>query len=151
MKLKNKRTGEIIDIYKGEITLHYNQGRKTIHFKHLEDLEEWEEVPEEPKEYWYIGDNGEVYGFSDYYVGTELEDARRKIGNLFDIRAEAEKAVEKLKVAKRLKDAGLEIIRYETDGGVDKNDMFIGEIRLVLSTSKRIDYKLLDLLFGGEE
>ena len=39
MRLKNKKTGEIIDIYKGEITLHYNQGRKTIHFKCLEDLE----------------------------------------------------------------------------------------------------------------
>ena len=53
MKLRNKKTGEIIDIYKGQILLHCNQGRKTIQFKSLEELEEWEDY-EEPKTHWYI-------------------------------------------------------------------------------------------------
>lgn len=147
MKLRNKKTGEIIDIYKGEITLHYNQGRKTIHFKCLEDLEEWEDY-EEPKEYWYID-----YGGGILCGETDNSSAKRmmeSMGNCFESMEEAEKAVEKLKAWKRLKDNG-----YKFNGiGVEYDDY---KIYLKCDIMKKEHYtptqdlKDLDLLFGGEE
>lgn len=73
----------------------------------------WEEYREEPKEYWYISDGSEVYGFSEYFVDSPIEDAHREIGNLFSSREEAEKAVEKLRAYKRLKDKGFRFVGWD--------------------------------------
>ena len=103
MKLRNKKTGEIVIKHlaiKGN-----NEVAKT--YDSLAELNaEWEDY-EEPKEYWYIGDSGEVWSFSHYYLDTEIEETHREIGNLFETKEEAEKAVEKLKAWKRLKDKGI--------------------------------------------
>lgn len=146
MKLRNKKTGEIIDIYKGEITLHYNQGRKTIHFKHLEDLEEWEDY-EEPKEYWYIECDGEVYSI-ERLIGYD-SNKLKEIGNYFESREEAEKAVEKLKAAKRLKDKGFRFDKWiNVTAGPYMPIWFYFEEDIALEDVKSD----LDLLFsGGEE
>lgn len=150
MKLRNKKTGEIIDIYKGEITLHYNQGRKTIHFKRIEDLDEWENY-EEPKEYWTINCIGEVDNIvrldesCEKYI-QELKD----FGNYFETKEEAEKAVEKLKAVKRLKDKGF--VFCGTDC-INKNNVIyfeFGESPLTQSEADEAE-KDLNLLFGGEE
>lgn len=114
MKLRNKKTGEIIDIYKGQILLHYNQGKKTILFKSIEELEEWEDY-EEPKEYWFISTTGKAHRFEgedEIYTPD-----RKQLGNYFETKEEAEKAIEKLKAWKRLKDKGFKFIgkTYETD------------------------------------
>ena len=146
MKLRKKETGEIIDIYKGEITLHYNQGRKTIHFKRLEDLEEWEDY-EEPKKHCSISQFGDVIDEVDGYM-SETIDEMKQIGNYFSSKEEAELAVRKLKAWKRLKDFGCGFIlddhftvKFE---GPDARKIKSAEEQKSLSDA----YKLL---FGGEE
>lgn len=112
MKLRNKITGEIIDIYKSDIIVHYDQGRRTIHFKNLEDLEEWEDY-EEPKDHWHIGCEGDVF-----IDNTEsCLKIYSLIGNDFATKEDAEKAVEKLKAWKRLKDKGLYFVRDAINEG----------------------------------
>lgn len=151
MKLRNKKTGEI-----GEIGYIGSSSGKLIvspinrvaceeiaSYNSLAELnEEWEDY-EKPKEYWYIYDGGEVYGFSDYYVGSEIEEAHREIGNLFETKEEAEKAVEKLKAWKRLKDKG-----FRLSAVVDTFfclDIFMkGEPYEVIKDD-------LKIVFGGEE
>ena len=95
MKLRNKKTGEIWDI--GKILTNDYPCWETL--KQLN--EEWEDY-EEPKEQYYIDCDGEVY------APTRLNqfdlDRMSNIGNIFETRVEAEKAVEKLKAWKRLKD-----------------------------------------------
>ena len=143
MRLRNKKTGEIIDIYKGEITLRYNQGRKTIHFKSLEELEEWENVPEEPKVYYWIDYDGKVKSFIDLY---EWQDKMKEIGNYFATKEEAEKVVEKLKAWKRLTDKGFRFCGYTALGLAEIHFMVDWEDIDVEQHTKD-----LDLLFGGEE
>ena len=153
MKLKNKKTGEI-----GNLVLNINPNRESYSvlstengdticgnlvladYDSLAELnEEWEDY-KEPKDGWCI----------DYYDAVKVSpkyDALIKeaklIGNYFETKEEAEKAVEKLRAWKRLKDKGFKFIdhidrdsgqgmtRYEWDGYVNGED--------------------LDLLFGGEE
>lgn len=157
MKLRNKKTGEIVELE--EFSVHYKkhydygEGRKgeqpySTYNKTLAELnEEWEDY-EEPKKYWYISDGGEVYGFSGYFVGSEIEEAHREIGNLFETREEAEKAVEKLKAWKRLKDFGCRFILDDYFAvkfiGPDATKITSAEEQKSLSDN----YKLL---FGGEE
>ena len=152
MKLRNKKTGEIVyatmmaSYGGGELQIRYYpvNNAESTHFKEYRSIselnEEWEDY-EEPKEYWHI--------FGTNITKTqecldELYDKRNKeIGNYFETKEEAEKAVEKLKAWKRLRDKGFRFIdhidrdsgqgmtRYEWDGYVNGED--------------------LDLLFGGEE
>ena len=140
MKLRNKKTGEIIDIHKGMITLHCNQGRKTIHFKSIEELEEWENY-EEPKEYYCITGRGNLHFIED--MDDEGDKERKQIGNYFETKEEAEKAVEKLKAWKRLKDKGFRFDNFVRDAIYYKLSDEEIEKDEVLED--------LDLLFGGEE
>lgn len=144
MKLRNKKTGEIIDVYKGQVLLHYNNGRKTIHFKSLEELEEWEDY-EEPKEYFYIYADGDIY--KDIQDDVRKDNGCKEIGNYFETKEDAEKAVEKLKVFKRLKDKGFRFsgwIREHKKGSAD----------ITIASFIDEDFGITDdlnLLFGGEE
>lgn len=107
----------------------------------LKDLEEWEDY-EEPKEHWYINFIGGIEK-TDRDENDEPGRAMTEIGNYFETKEEAEKAVEKLKAWKRLKDKGFRFIdhidrdtgqgmtRYEWDGYINGED--------------------LDLLFGGDD
>lgn len=145
MRLKNRKTGEIKAF--DEVM---REAYKWNNYNSLAELNaDWEDAPEEPKEYWYIGDSGEVWSFSDYYLGTEIEETHRGIGNLFESREEAEKAVEKLKAWKRLKDNGIIFILDE--GNVlpsisihskEDNGPALKSMQIVED---------LTLLFGGEE
>ena len=152
MKLRNKKTGEIIDIYKGEITLHYNQGRKTIHFKRLEDLEEWEDYEE--TEGWYIDISCIVKPTEPFFSGKNI-DILKQCGNYFETKEEAEKAVEKLKAWKRLKDKGF---KFEGIAGI-KNEIYFtahkpfSHIMFDEYTADENEKQYVDdlmLLFGGE-
>ena len=135
--LRNKKTGEMINIHKVEIIVHYAQGRKTIHFKHLEDLDDWEEY-EEDKIYWYIDEEGEIK--SKEFGWFNL--AQDKIGNRFETKEEAEKVVEKLKAWKRLKAQG-----FRFNGG---DDACISYRIDPAKWNDKLDNDF-DLLFGGEE
>lgn len=140
MRLKNKKTGEIKTF--DEVM---REAYKWNNYNSLAELNaEWEDAPEEPKEYWYIGDSGEVWSFSDYYLGTEIEETHRGIGNLFESREEAEKAVERLCAWKRLKDKGFRFI----EGHLDNNDDFI--IKAKLGHVGLIEQPDVHLLFGEE-
>ena len=155
MKLKNKKTGET------GYYLHTHRDYKTgvlkvavlkdgvpfSEFKPYEPIydydslaelnEEWEDAPE-PKEYWHI--------FGTNITKTqecldELYDKRNKeIGNYFDSREEAEKAVEKLKALAEAKEDGLKIKGY----------YYNHEDLVILADIGKCNKLTLDTLFGKE-
>jgi hypothetical protein len=143
MKLKNKKSGEVIN----NNGISFTEGNYKTYSSLAELNAEWEDY-EEPKECWYIGNSGEVYGFSNYFIGTEIEEAHREIGNLFDTREEAEKAAEKLKAWKRLKDKGFRFTKWTIP-----EEPKTPHINLVIEAEMDVPdspYEI-DLLFRGEE
>ena len=145
MKLRNKKTGAIYSIE--DIDLGNNQDGIWLgmtRYNSLAELnEEWEDAPEEPKEYWYINTILNRVD-SNYRNSRDVEDDKA-IGNYFLSREEAEKAIEKLKAWKRLKDKGFRFV----EGYLDNNDDFI--IKAKLGHVGLIDQPDVSLLFGGEE
>ena len=138
MKLRNKKTGEII-ILIDHIFDNYNS---------LAELnEEWEDVPEKPKEYWFIDYDGGIIPFNRNKE-TVTDNLMKSIGNYFETKEEAEKAVEKLKAWKRLKDFGCGFMLDDHCAvkfvGPDARKITSAEEQRLLSDA----YKLL---FGGEE
>lgn len=141
MKLKNKKTGEIRNcqiIADGFIVINS-----------LKDLEGWEDY-EEPKEHWYINSIGGIEK-TDRDENDEPGRAMIEIGNYFETKKEAEKAVEKLKAWKRLRDAGFMFVDYEyytLHSGADG----YGQIDFsgLVDNSDEIKDNLA-LLFGGDD
>ena len=147
MKLRNKKTGEIVSL-QGELT-YDDKVRLLTHYNSLAELnEEWEDYSEEPEEYWYVSCDGRALkATTDEDDYNEKHNAGHKeIGNYFETKEEAEKAVEKLKAWKRLKDKGIKITGWETLCG----DVCITTNLDILDVSTR-ESAILDLLFGGEE
>lgn len=154
MRLRNKRTREI-----GRLSHVGTDGKLCImtpdgvayYYDSLADInKDWEDY-EEPKEYWYIDTiEGSVVEHS--CEGFELTDKERKeIGNYFETKEEAEKAVEKLKAWKRLEDTyhisfDLDFVKniisftYRIDGTLHS---VINEERIIFEDMKTI--------FGGQE
>ena len=139
MKLRNKKTGEI-----EEFVLFDGNGLRGG--ATLESLtKEWEDAPEEPKEYyWVIDDDGMLVCRT---VGDFANEERCKhIGNYFETKEEAEKAVEKLKAWKRLKDKGFRFDGWKCTGSISFTfDNYCGDGQLISASDD------LDLIFGGEE
>ena len=132
MKLRNKKTGEIKEIFMPEATS-------------LQEFCELYEDYEEPKEYWYVSAYGNL---AKTDIMTDLHRGAEEIGNLFQTKKEAEKAVEKLKAWKRLKDNGFRFLDYTALG--------FGEIKFEHNVMDEIEdieqlEKDMNLLFGGEE
>lgn len=153
MKLRNKKTGEIGYLIVGKGSDHYvvanEEWDSCGKYHSLTELnEEWEDY-EKPKEYWYIDyDGGILCGEID---NSSAEKMMISMGNHFNSIEEAEKAVEKLKAWKRLKDRGIRIESWTIDDGlrisictnIDEEDIY--------DEDKRRLKPDLDLLFGGEE
>ena len=149
MKLRNKRTGEIATLTlssNGEELLLMKNNEMVTRDVKLSDLEEWEDY-EEPKVYYYISDFGAI---RECEIGKfpEDEEDRKQIGNYFETKEEAKKAVEKLKALERLKDNSFKlkgwympknIFKIEIDGGFSED----------VSLCDYMDD--LDKVFGGEE
>lgn len=160
MKIKNKKTGEIDDyifeVITDRIDLYRrvgHSGTKNVwHYNSLAELNaEWEDAPEEPKEYWYISDFGFIFKseINDRSVKSTIEEMK-SIGNYFETKEEAEKAVEKLKAWKRLKDAGLRFTAWKN--GILLDETIAGQVRYEFPIDNKDDIeKDLDLLFGGGE
>ena len=72
-------------------------------FEEIKESTRWK--PEENQKYYFLDSNGYVY--NNIWAGDSIDRNRSDIGNCFKSREEAEKAVEKLKAWKRLKDSGL--------------------------------------------
>ena len=154
MKLKNKRTGEIME-FDAILPVKDVSGDSVAHLEYnslTEFNEEWEDVPEEPKEYWYIDyDGGILCSKPDK---SSAEKMMISMGNHFESLEEAEKAVEKLKAWKRLEDKGFRPKMWEWEYIYDDN--ISGELIIKAHIDDATDSdgkytKDLDLLFGGEE
>ena len=150
MKLINKKTGEIVRVeflndYQTddgtEIGFRDCVTNNVYSYNSLCELnKEWEDYIEEPKGYWFVDSGGEV---EEATYLTENDKANlANFGNCFATKEEAEKAVEKLKAWKRLKDKGFEITEWAANGY---------GLRLYAHYSKAGIKDELDLLFGSEE
>lgn len=155
MRLKNKKTGEIIDLDIANIKAQFGgisviplpiklDGDEYVYNSLAELNEEWEDY-KEPKEYWYVDSYGMVV--RSLANDNEWDERRKAIGNYFETKEEAEKAVEKLKAWKGLKDAGF---KFKSWTKFDR--LYIDEYRLEAECIFLISQeKDLNLLFGGEE
>lgn len=160
MKLRNKKTGEIgytaVLRSKAIVVMDENAIQLGSYTSLAELNAEWEDVPEKPKEYWYVSCDGRALkATTDQDEYNEKHNSGHvSIGNYFGTKEEAEKAVEKLKSWKRLKDNGF---RFETFG-YDRETVKNGRVNMMIRATFDEKYgdgsvKLsdLDLLFGGEE
>lgn len=144
MKLKNKKTGEIVDHiwWDSELKQLWVYGKHVKFYNSLAELnEEWEDVPEEPKEYWFISTTGEAHRFEG--EDKTYTPSRKQLGNYFETREEAEKTVERLRAWKRLKDKG-----FRLDAVVD--NFFCLDIYMSGEAYEAIKNDL-KIVFGGEE
>ena len=168
MKLRTKfqdedfELGEVVDanIYYGSggrikvIAEPTRGGMITFYFETLKGMNKMFEDYEEPKEHYFITEYGEVFSLNEYEGLNNVANVEdyKTIGNYFETKEEAEKAVEKLKAWKRLKDARFEFgtIKYNLDEESSSTIAYDGTI-----TIKGMAYEDfvddLDLLFGGEE
>lgn len=139
MKIRNKKTGEVVVFGEGIVDL--NQ----IGCKNVAEMIEagWEDY-EEPKKYWLISPVDADVEQTEM-DGDEVDTFNKQIGNYFETKEEAEKAVGKLKAWKRLKDKGFKFNDYHIPAGEIYFDMEIPKGSLDEIA------KDLDLLFGGEE
>ena len=157
MKLRNKKTGEVVEAESckntgGLISIYYEEkggqiGTKDCYSSLAELNEEWEDVPEEPKKYYFIDPSGEVGPFWEDEESPEDTEASRQIGNYFLSREEAELAVRKLKAWKRLKNKGF---RFDGWDNTDRATIHDFSLFVTIEDLETIN-KDLDLLFGGEE
>ena len=152
MKLRNKKTGEIVEVESlyltqtQELYLNYTnkENKQEVYMtdKIASFNSEWEDY-EEPKQHWFIATDGRILECNEDASWS----GEKSIGNYFGTREEAKKAVEMLKAWKRLKDKGFKFDGWSA--GLGKNKIYTifwshndGEFDL---------RKDLDLLFGGEE
>lgn len=154
MKLRNKKTGKIVD--RLDITIReegvvFNNDET---YDSLAELnEEWEDAPEEPKEYWYIETDGSIIQNHKPTYINHLLDALKSIGNYFETKEEVEKAVEKLKAWKRLKDKGFRFDVVPALGHCD-NEKFDISIIATMPAKWWYNDKVVDdihYVFGDEE
>ena len=150
MKIRNKKTGDIAEVLTDSIAINVLIDRQDItgYYSSLTELnEEWEDY-EEPKEWWYIDIHGphKVTNNDEYYQQVKV--ASKEVGNYFETKEEAEKAVEKLKAWKRLKKANIDYkLTYEYD---DFTETMHANVSFSFNSYPLVG-KDLDLLFGGEE
>ncbi|MBQ5474049.1 MAG: hypothetical protein IIT65_04980 [Lachnospiraceae bacterium] len=150
MKLRNKKTGEVIDVLVTTVEYPENcQGQPVYNFyDSLTELNNELEDYEETKEYWCIDWTGGINHITVLDDVDEYEENKKEIGNYFDTREEAEKAVEKLKAWKRLKDIGFHFLGWNSTYKGDNVDFYLDWIN---SDSKEQLTKDLELLFGDEK
>ena len=152
MKLRNKKTGEIgyfcfANWDNPVLIIMDKNGIQLAKYNSLAELNaDWGDAPEELKGYWYIDDSGVIQ--IDQVLSSEIN-MRKVFGNYFETKEEAEKAVEKLKAFKRLKDKGFRFDRWNNvTAGPYMPIWFYFEEDTALEDVKSD----LDLLFsGGEE
>ncbi|MBR3139078.1 hypothetical protein IKG38_03680 [Candidatus Saccharibacteria bacterium] len=161
MKLRNKKTGHIIEcsvICSDEnLSPRLIESNEGIPITLAELNEEWEDY-EEPKEseyYWYIGYKNDIrrtkYHHISDFADNQVTVTRKEIGNCFESLEEAEKAVEKLKAWKRLKDGGITFKNWTINqtGTIDCFATWGDNIPPSRKNPTLLED--LDLLFGGEE
>lgn len=142
MKLRNKKTGEIVEICK--VCPEPFEARD-FSCKTLAELnEEWEDYEESKNQFFNF-----TPALVDNTIVCLIVDAKCS-------REEAEKAVEKLKAWKRLKDKGFKFIGVRGIGKVIDFDIpepfnHVGFDEYVAGVGEKEFYNDLLLLFGGKE
>lgn len=143
-KWRNKITGEINEFMVHKRIEDSEDGNPVYapFDGHIDDWEDYEDEDVE-EEFWYVDTDCETYGVSRAFNQNNSDDVffNKSIGNYFETKEEAEKAVEKLKAWKRLKDRGFRFDGYNAcsvDYDIDE------QYRKYISQD-------LNLLFGGEE
>lgn len=153
MKLRNKKTGKIGDFCYGftnELCVAWQKDdgfwEKKVYHSLAELNEDWEDAPEEPK-CGYIIDPLDEDGYSRDDDCFEEGDRQRakELGIWFETKEEAEKAVEKLKARKRLKDKGFKFVGWK-NGKLEYPDYVSFDCEDYKGCAKD-----LDIVFGGEE
>ena len=117
--------------------------------------EEWKDYEEPSKTIWQIKDSGELQDFEEDDFSDGYIESSKSIGNYFYTREEAEKAVEKLKAWKRLKDKGFRFVGVRGIGKVIDFDMpkpyhHVAFDEYNANEDELEFYNDLMLLFGGE-
>lgn len=142
MKLRNKKTGEIREVA-DVIIENLKKNGSTLNAISIDEIRnEWEDYEEPKHDYYFLRDGGNIDCHWYQKLG-EITERRKEIGNYFETKEEAERAVEKLKAWKRLKDKGFRFNNFVRDAiYYEINDEEI---------EKDIIRNDLDLLFGGEE
>ena len=164
MRLETKFQDKDFDfgeIVKAKVTTYYDENKIVVmadiarggisrfEYDSIKDFtDHWEDAPEEPKEYWYLENNGGIYNVT--YDGDEYEEEMKSIGNYFETKEEAEKAVEKLKAWKRLEGKGFEFDGWTIDDGLRISICTNADSDGIYDDDKKEIKSDLDLLFGGE-
>lgn len=127
MKLKNKKTGEIVTAEtcrcggSGSIELVFaEENQPPCGYNSLAELcDEWEDY-KEPKENWIIEPMNEDYIDDGKYNSPDELERYEELGLIFNTKEEAEKAVEKLKCFSNLKNHEFMFDGwyYGTDGNI---------------------------------
>lgn len=142
MKLRNKKTGEIL-----ELCCHRSGDYREKYDSLAELNEEWEDY-KEPKTHWYIY-GAEPLEVDDGNWDKEFINELKITGNYFETEEEAKQAVEKLKAWKRLKDSGISFEVKVIDGR-----WYLGpKVEPKPRTSDEVNdlFKDIMFIFGGEE
>ena len=159
MRLHNKKTGEIVTPECFDFCLLKGAKNRGIKIKDkwynslTEISEDWEDY-EEPHEPYRLTTFGEVVEFSEGSLSNKYKRMCVDIGNYFETKEEAEKAVEKLKAWKRLKDKGFKFTGWATNEGLRAVDFEVPDTFFSEDNHSRISGETmtdLDLLFGDEE
>lgn len=164
MKLRNKKTGEIVDtlcsddITKGiSFGIDHHDGNPTMaYYCSLAKLNsDWEDY-EEPKDFYFIGGDGGIA--TGTFITEGICRYSKEIGNYFSSREEAELAVRKLKAWKRLKDKGFRFEGWQDLEACDEIERMItnriidGENIIGFRMDDYHDcYRDLNICFGGED
>lgn len=154
MKLRNKKTGTIGRLHiSGNsflITEDNEANRLLTEYISLSSLlKEWEDYEElKDNDYWYIEPDGSIIQCHKPSYINHLLDGLKSIDNYFETREEAEKAVEKLRAWKRLKDKGFRSFSSNICG-----DDFVVTFKLTNHADYGQSMDDFDCIFdfGGEE
>lgn len=124
-------------------------GLHTFYYDSIKEFTDgWEDDPEEPKEFWFIDEEGIIRSTNEENWPEESVVAAKSIGDYFETKEEAEKAVDKLKAFKRLKDKGFRLNHWK-EAQLRPNMSCVS-----ITGNMKVDEESkadLDLLFGGEE
>ena len=152
MKLRSKETGEIIPAEAREDGIYlFDKTTEQWNKYELPLLAEYWEYCREPKEFWYISQDGGIFLDTDT-ITQDNADRLEAIGNYFKTEEEAEKAVEKLKAWKRLKDNGFSF--EGTNNNKRRSEYFINYyLGKSFNSQEECEQAMKDLvmLFGGKE
>jgi hypothetical protein len=126
MKLRNKKTGEIRNIKVLDTDEYLVEREVTTWRGEPLTLAELNEEWEDSKGFWSINGDATI----EHFDRLDENDLCKEIGNYFETKEEAEKAVEKLKAWKRLRGKGFrfndfvgDAIYYElSDEEIEKDD-----------------------------